>query len=82
MPYGLIEQGIMMLSGLLKSEVAIKVNIQIVDAFVKIRRYFANTVINNEIIINHENRILKLEKTFDKFNDKEYLNRLVNTLNI
>jgi len=35
------------------------------------RRYFANTISNNEILINHENRLLKLEKTFDKFKEKE-----------
>lgn len=61
----------MILSGLLKNNIAVKVNIQIIDAFVKMRRYFANTISNNEIIINHENRILRLEKTFDKFKEKE-----------
>ena len=71
LPYVLTEQGIMMLSGLLKSDIAVKVNIQIIDAFVKMRRYFANTISNNEILINHENRLLKLEKTFDKFKEKE-----------
>lgn len=71
LPYVLTEQGIMMLSGLLKSDIAVKVNIQIIEAFVKMRRYFANTISNNEILINHENRLLKLEKTFDKFKEKE-----------
>jgi len=71
LPYVLTEQGIMMLSGLLKSDVAVKVNIQIIDAFVKMRKYFANTISNNEILINHENRLLKLEKTFDKFKETE-----------
>lgn len=71
LPYVLTEQGIMMLSGLLKSDIAVRVNIQIIDAFVKMRRYFANTISNNEILINHENRLLKLEKTFDKFKEKE-----------
>lgn len=71
LPYVLTEQGIMMLSGLLKSDIAVKVNIQIIDAFVKMRRYFVNTISNNEILINHENRILALEKTFDKFKEKE-----------
>lgn len=59
-----------MLSGLLKSDIAVKVNIQIIDAFVKMRRYFANTISNNEMLANHENRILRLEKTFDNFNEK------------
>ena len=76
LPYVLTEQGIMMLSGLLKRDIAVKVNIQIIDAFVKMRRYFANTISNNEILINHENRILKLEKTFDKFNKNKEINRI------
>ena len=76
LPYVLTEQGIMMLSGLLKSDIAVKVNIQIIDAFVKMRRYFANSISNNEILINHENRILRLEKSFDKFNRKEEINKI------
>ena len=71
LPYVLTEQGIMMLSGLLKSDNVVKVNIQIIDAFVKMRRYFTNAISNNEILINHENKILKLEKTLDKFNKKK-----------
>ena len=72
LPYVLTEQGIMMLSGLLKSDIAVKVNIQIIDAFVKMRRYFSNSIINNnEILINHENRLLNLENTLDKFKEKE-----------
>lgn len=71
MPYVLTEQGVMMLSGLLKSDIAVTVNIQIIDAFVKMRRYFANNISNNEILLNHENRLLTLEKTFDKFKPKE-----------
>ena len=50
LPYVLTEQGIMMLSGLLKSDIAVKVNIQIIDAFVKMRRYFANNFNTNELL--------------------------------
>ena len=60
-----------MLSGLLKSDIAVKVNVQIIDAFVKLRRYFSNNLINSEMLINHENRILKLETTFNKMEEKE-----------
>ena len=56
LPYVLTEQGIMMLSGLLKSDIAVKVNIAIIEAFIKMRKYFKT---NSEILINHENRILK-----------------------
>ena len=76
LPYVITEQGIMMLSGLLRSDIAVKVNIQIIDAFVKMRRYFVNAIPNNEILINHENRILKLEKTFDEFNKKKEINKI------
>ena len=71
LPYVLTEQGIIMLSGLLKSDIAVKVNVQIIDAFVKLRRYFSNNLINSEMLINHENRILKLETTFNKMEEKE-----------
>jgi len=76
LPYVLTEQGIMMLSGLLKSDIAVKVNIQIIDAFVKMRRYFADAVLTNDILINHENRILRLEKTFDKLNKNKEINKI------
>lgn len=71
LPYVLTEQGIMMLSGLLKNDIAVKVNIQIIEAFVKMRRYFANAISNNAMLINHENRLLVLESTFNKFKEKE-----------
>lgn len=70
LPYVLTEQGIMMLSGLLKSDIAVKVNIQIIDAFVKMRRFISNKQMNNELLINHEKRIQKLEETFNKMQKK------------
>ena len=75
LPYVLTEQGVMMLSGLLKSDIAVTVNIQIIEAFVKMRKYFAISS-NNEILLNHENRLLKLEKTFDKYKEKK-LNKIL-----
>ena len=76
LPYVLTEQGIMMLSGLLKSDIAVKVNVQIIDAFVKLRRYVSNSLMNSEMLINHENRILKLETTFNKIQEKEKINTI------
>lgn len=76
LPYVLTEQGIMMLSGLLKSDIAVKVNVQIIDAFVKLRRYVSSSLINNELLLNHENRILKLENTFNKMHEKEKINTI------
>ena len=77
LPYVLTEQGIMMLSGLLKSDIALKVNVQIIDAFVKMRKYISNNLYQNEkILINHENRLLMLEESFDKLNEKEKINHI------
>lgn len=76
LPYVLTEQGIMMLSGLLKSDIAVKVNIQIIDAFVKMRRFISNKQMNNELLINHEKRIQKLEETFNKMQEKQKINKI------
>lgn len=73
LPYVLTEQGIMMLSGLLKSDIAVKVNIQIINAFVYMKKYISKDL-NNNILINHENRILKLEESFNKLNNNTKVN--------
>ena len=62
------EQGVYMLATILKTDVATRVSIKIIDAFVKMRKYFKT---NNDILINHENRLLILEKTLDTFKEKE-----------
>ncbi len=77
-PYVLTEQGIMMLSGLLKSDIAVKVNIQIIEAFVKMRHYIGNNLIEqkyiNSIVFEDHDRILKLEKSFDKLEENKKIN--------
>ncbi len=77
-PYVLTEQGIMMLSGLLKSDIAVKVNIQIIEAFVKMRHYIGNNLIEqkyiNSIVFEDHDRILKLEKSFDKLEENIKIN--------
>ena len=75
-PYVFTEQGIAMLASVLHNEIAEEISIKIMRSFVKMRRYFANTISNNEMLINHENRILELEKTLDKFNNKKEVNKI------
>ena len=41
-PYAFTEQGVSMLSAVLKSDVAIEVSIKIIDAFVAMRRFLTN----------------------------------------
>ena len=72
LPYVFTEYGIIMLSGLLKSEVAIKVNVLIVKAFVEMKKYFRGNSFQrlNNIetkILEHDNEIKLLQDAFDKF---------------
>lgn len=74
LPYVLTEQGIMMLSGLLKSDIAVKVNIQIIDAFVEIRKYMSSTLIEqkyiNNLVIEHEERLKLVEDALSNFKER------------
>lgn len=74
LPYVLTEQGIMMLSGLLKSDIAVNVNIQIIDAFVKMRKYISYSLIEqkyiNELVIKDSKRIDLIEEVLSEFKEK------------
>jgi len=71
LPYVFTEHGVMMLSGLLKSDIAVWVNVKLINAFVKMRRYISEDLINlnnySNMLIDHEERIKMLENTFSKF---------------
>lgn len=79
-PYVLTEQGIMMLSGLLKSDIAAKVNVQIIEAFVAMRKYISNTIVNqnfiNELVYKHDEEIKILKESFDKLQEKERISSI------
>ena len=80
LPYVFTEQGVAMLSAVLKTEVAEEVSIRIMDAFVEMRRYINNnlieqTYINNLVIKDHK-RINLLEEYFNKLNEKTKLNSI------
>jgi hypothetical protein len=66
-PHAFTEQGVAMLASVLHTEIANEISIKIMRSFVKMRRYFAN----NNILINHETRLLNLEKALDSFKEKE-----------
>ena len=71
LPYVFTEHGVMMLSGLLKSEIAARVNVSIINAFVKMKKYISNNLLtlnnHSNMLIDHEERIKVLENTFSKF---------------
>ncbi len=66
LPYVFTEQGIAMLSGLLKNEIAIQVSINIMDAFVEMRKFL---MLNGQVferLTNLEYKLLEHDKKFDE----------------
>ena len=68
------EQGVAMLATILKSKIATRVSIAIMDAFVLMRRYISTNLveqkyINNQVLKNTED-IKILKETFDEFKPK------------
>ncbi len=81
-PYAFTEQGVAMLSGVLKTEVAVKVSIAIMNAFVLMRKYISNNLfemsyMQKQIITNSNNisknteDIKRLQESFNKFEEKK-----------
>ncbi len=85
LPYAFTEQGIAMLSAVLRSDVAIQVSINIMNAFVEMRRFIANNALLFERISNVELKQLeyqkktdeKLEQIFEYIADHEESNQKV-----
>ena len=68
LPYVFTEQGVAMLSGVLKSETAVKMSIQIISAFVAMRKFIINNAQIFQRIDTVEKRQLKHEmETDEKF---------------
>ena len=65
------EQGIYMLATVLKSKNATNMTLFIMDAFVYMKKYILNDSLNSKMLTNHEERILKLEESFDKLSAKQ-----------
>jgi len=65
------EQGVAMLSTVLKSSIATKVSISIMDAFVAMRKYISKNLLEQkyikDMVIRHDEEIKILQNTFSKF---------------
>ncbi|MCL2860617.1 MAG: ORF6N domain-containing protein, partial [Oscillospiraceae bacterium] len=70
LPYAFTEQGISMLSALLNSEIAIQVSINIMDAFVEMRRFMISNAPILERLTNVEYKLLEHDEKIDQvFNE-------------
>ena len=66
LPYVFTEQGISMLSGVLKNEIAVKVSVSIIRAFVEMRKFL---MLNGQVfgrLTSIEHKLLEHDKKFDE----------------
>ena len=81
------EQGVAMLATVLKSKIAVVVSIRIMDAFVAMRKYISNDLIEqkiiNSIVLENQGKIKEirndiklLQESFNKFEEKRKINEI------
>ena len=66
LPYVFTEQGIAMLSGLLKNDIAVKVSIHIMDAFVEMRKFLSTNGQLFDRLTNVEYKLQEHDKKFEQ----------------
>ena len=74
------EQGVAMLATILRTKVAIEVSIQIMDAFVTMRKYISTNLLEqnyiNNMLLEHEYKIKLLQDSFQKIEEKKKVNEI------
>ena len=68
MPYAFTEQGISMLSAILRSEIAVKVSVRIMRTFVEMRRFMAN----NSLVLSRINELEVKQLSYQKETDDKF----------
>ena len=80
LPYVFTERGVAMLATVLRTPVAEEISIKIMDAFVSMRKYISNNLleqryINNLVLKDHE-KIKILETSFQKIEEKKKVSEI------
>ena len=83
LPFAFTEQGVAMLSSILRSEKAIQINIHIMNTFVQMRKYaLSQTSKNSEIDELRKMLMLHIDNTDNRFNENEAtIRQIINVLN-
>ena len=68
LPYVFTEQGISMLSAVLRSEIAVKVSVKIMRTFVEMRRFMAN----NSLVLSRINELEVKQLSYQKETDDKF----------
>lgn len=80
LPYVFTEQGVAMLSSVIKNSTASIVSINIMRAFVAMRKYINTNLIEqkyiNNLVFEHDKDIKLLKEVFNKLNTKEKVNHI------
>lgn len=79
-PYAFTEQGVAMLSGILRSKIAINTSILIIETFVAMRKYISTNLIEqkyiNDLVLKDHDRIELLENSFEIINQEKEVNEI------
>ena len=80
LPYVFTEQGVAMLATVLKTKIAAEISIKIMDAFVALKHYISDNLIeqkfvNKQVLKNTED-IKLLNESFKKFEEKRKINEI------
>ena len=80
LPYVFTEQGVAMLATVLRTDVATKVSIAIMRAFVAMRKYISKDLIEqkyiNDMVLKHDSQIMALEKSFNRLEENKKINEI------
>ena len=80
LPYVFTEEGVAMLATILRTNVASQMSIDIMRAFIAMRKYISNDLIRQDYIkdtlLRHDNEIKLLQESFNKFEEKRKVNEI------
>lgn len=80
LPYVFTEQGVAMLATVIRTKVAEQVSIRIMDAFVTMRHYYNDNLLNqryiNNLVLEDHSKIKALESLFEKLESKQKINEI------
>lgn len=79
-PYAFTEQGVAMLATIIKTNVAAKMSVAIMRAFVAMRKYISNNLLEqryiNNLVIEHDSQIKLLQESFQKFEERKKVSEI------
>ena len=77
LPYVFTEQGVAMLATILKTQVATQTSIKIMRAFVVMKKFIGNNLLEqryiNNLVLEDHDKLIKYDKIFSRFEPKENL---------